>query len=272
MNIFNILLIQPLASGLVLFYKLLGQNMGVAIIAFSLFLRFALKPLTKPYMDSMGKMKEFQPQLDKLKKKYKNDKVKMAQAQADFFKEKGISPGSGCLPYILQIVVLIAFFNVFTRTLANGGNMIENFNALVYEPLKFAQDAVLNTRFLYLDVTKPDIINIPSLSFGIPGPILFLAALAQLVSAKVMAPRAKIEEKVAEKTKDTSDDIQVVMQQSMTYTFPLFTLLIGMRFASGLALYWLVFSLTQVYQQVRSQGWGGMEPWLKKVGLSKLIS
>ena len=87
-----------------------------------------------------------------------------------------------------------------------------------------------------------------------------------------MAPRAKFDEKVAEKTKDTSDDIQVVMQQSMTYTFPLFTLLIGMRFASGLALYWLVFSLTQVYQQVRSQGWGGMEPWLKKVGLSKLIS
>jgi membrane protein insertase Oxa1/YidC/SpoIIIJ len=46
----------------------------------------------------------------------------------------------------------------------------------------------------------------------------------------------------------------VAMQKSMSYTFPLFTLIIGINFASGLALYWLVFS-NQTIQQVRSQGW-----------------
>src|SRR4030065_509305 len=68
---FETILIQPLANGLILFYKLLGGNLGVAIIGFSIFLRFALNPLTKPYMKSMQKMKELAPQLEKLKRKYK---------------------------------------------------------------------------------------------------------------------------------------------------------------------------------------------------------
>ena len=73
MNIFTTLLVQPLTNGLILFYKLLGQNMGLAIIGFSLFLRFATNPLTKPYMASMKKIKEVEPLIKKLKLKYKND-------------------------------------------------------------------------------------------------------------------------------------------------------------------------------------------------------
>jgi len=269
MNIFTLVLIQPLANGLILFYRILGSNLGLAIIGFSLFLRFILNPLTKPYMESMRKMKEIAPELDKLKKRHKGDRVKYAKAQSDFYKEKGINPGAGCLPYILQIVVLIAFFNVFTRTISVGGNIAENFNQFLYEPLKFASSEVLNTGFLYLDITKPDLIKLPSLDFGIPGPLLLLAAITQLVSAKVMSPYTKRQENIAKKTPGESDDIQVAMQRSMVYTFPLFTLFIGMRFPSGLALYWLIFSLTQAYQQVRAQGWGGLTPWMEKVGLIK---
>lgn len=269
---FTTLLIQPLASGLIVFYKLLGSNMGLAIIGFSLFLRFLLNPLTKPYMESMKKMKKFAPQLEKLKKKYKNDKVKLAQAQSDFYREKGVKPGAGCLPYLLQIVVLIAFFNVFTRTLSADGDLAANFNKLLYPALQFGENVKVNTRFLYLDVTKPDVINIPAIPFPIPGPILFLAGLVQLISAKIMMPYTKIEEKIAKKTPKKEDDMQVAMQKSMSYTFPLFTLFIGTRFPSGLALYWFLFSLTQAYQQYKSQGWGGLTPWIERVGLLRLQS
>jgi YidC/Oxa1 family membrane protein insertase len=269
MNVFTLILTQPLANGLILFYRLLGNNLGLAIIGFSLFLRFILNPLTRPYMESMRKMKDFAPELEKIKKKHKGDRVKAAQAQADFYKEKGINPGSGCLPYLLQIVVLIAFFNVFTQTLSAGGNPTSNFNKLLYEPLKFSEGQTLNEHFLYLDVTKPDNIDIPGLSFPLPGPILILAALVQLVSAKVMAPYTSRQEEIAKKTPDETDDIQVTMQQSMVYTFPLITLLVGLRFPSGLALYWLVFSLTQAYQQVGAQGWGGLTPWLERLNLLK---
>ena len=79
----------------------------------------------------------------------------------------------------------------------------------------------------------------------------------------------KEEEKIAMKTKQSSDDFQVAMQQSMVYTFPLMTLFIGLRFPSGLAIYWLIFSLLQAQQQYTSQGWGGLTPFIKRVGLLK---
>ncbi len=265
---FTTFLIQPLANGLILFYDVLGHNMGLAIIGFSLFLRFVLNPLTKPYMESMRKMKEMAPQLEKLKAKYKDDKIKFAQAQADFYKEKGLNPGAGCLPYLLQIVVLIAFFNVFSKTLAPGIDTTSSFNNLLYDFLKFPQGEVINTHFLYLDMTKPDVFHLPFLNnFTFPGPLLFLSAIVQFLSAKVMNPYIDAEAKVADKTKGNTDDMQVAMQRSMAYTFPLFTLIIGLKFASGLALYWVVFSLTQMYQQVKSQGWGELTPLLKRLNL-----
>jgi len=267
MNIFTTLLIQPLANGLIVAYQLLGENMGLAILGFGLFLRVILNPLTKPYMESMKKMKNFAPQLEKLKRKHKGDKVKLAQAQSEFYKQKGINPGAGCLPYLLQIVVLIAFFNVFSRVLTPNGDIVVRFNELLYEPLKFGAQEIINTKFLYLDVTRPDVINIPSLPFPLPGPVLILAALVQFLSAKIMAPYVKAEGKAAKKTKEKSDDIQVAMQQSMIYTFPLMTIVIGLRFASGLALYWLLFSVYQAIQQYNSQGWGGLTPWIEKIGL-----
>lgn len=268
MNIFEVLLIQPLANGLVLFYRLLGENMGVAIITFSLFLRFVLTPLTRPYMESMKNMKLYQKELDKLKKRHKGDRAKLMKAQADFYKEKGINPSAGCLPYLLQIVVLIAFFNVFSRALSSSPDAIANFNKLLYAPLKFPLDGVINTHFLYLDVKHPDVIK-GLFPFPFPGPLLILSALVQLISAKITAPFIETEKKIAAKTKGEGDDVQVAMQQSMVYTFPLITLLIGINFSSGLVLYWLVFSLTQAYQQYRSSGWGGLTPWVKKLGLVK---
>ena len=246
---FNTILIQPLANGLVLFYKLLFGNLGLAIIGFSIFLRYLLNPLTKPYMESMKKIKKFNPDLDKIKKKYKDDKTKLAQAQAEFYKQKGINPGAGCIPYLLQIVVLIAFFNVFTRTLSSD-NPTARFNELLYPPLRFAEYETINTRFLYLDVTKPDVIRLNFLPFPIPGPILILAAAIQLYSSKLMTGVTQVESKVAQKTKGKEDDMQVAMQKSMTYTFPLFTLIFGMQFPAGLALYWLIFSFWQVTQSM----------------------
>lgn len=266
---FNTLLIEPLANGLVVFYRILGGNMGVAIIAFSLVLRLVLSPLTKPYMESMKKMRDVAPQLERLKKKFKNDKKKYLQAQADYYREKGINPGAGCLPYLLQIVVLIAFFSVFSRTLTPDGDIVANFNNLLYDPIKFQAGEIINTKFLYLDITKPDVFRIPSLPFPIPGAFLLMSALVQFLSAKISAPYVEKEAKIAKKTKEKSDDIQVAMQQSMIYTFPLLTIFIGFRFASGLVLYWLLFSFYQALQQYRSSGWGGLTPWVKRAGLLK---
>lgn len=268
MNIFQTLLIQPLANGLIIFNNLLGGNFGLAIILFSLALRLILTPLTRPYMDSMKKMKDIAPQIEKLKKKYGNDKLKFSQAQADLYKEKGVNPAAGCLPYLLQIVILIAFFNMFSKVISHG-DVVGEFNKLLYSPLKLAEGQIINTHFVYLDLTKPDIFKINFWPFTLPGLTIILSAIAQLVVAKVSQPLIEKEKKIAKGTKDSSDDMQVAMQQSMIYTMPLFTILIGMKFASALSLYWLTFSAVQVYQQVKSQGWGSLSPLIKRLKLIK---
>lgn len=269
MNIFTILLVQPLTNGLILFYNLLGHNLGVAIIAFSIFLIFALRPLTKPYMDSMKRIKDLAPQINKLKAKFGSDKLKFSQAQAELYKQNKINPSAGCLPYILQFIVLIALFNVFTTVLSGNGETITKLNQHLYQPLKFSADAVLNTKFLYLDISKPDVFKINGIGFSLPGLFLILSALAQFLSVKITTPYIEAEKKVALKTKDDADDMQVAMQQSMTYTMPLMTLFFGMKFPSGLALYWLIFSLVNVFQQVKSSGWGSLTPFIRKLNLIK---
>lgn len=265
MNIFTLLLTQPLTNGLILFYKILGGNLGVAILVFSIFLIFALRPLTKPYMQSMKRIKEFEPQLAKLRKKYGNDKMGFSKAQADLYKENKINPTAGCLPYILQFLVLIALFRVFTTALAGDGAATAKVNELLYPAMKFGQNEVLNTKFLYLDISRPDSFNLPGVPFALPGLFLILATVAQFLSVKITTPYITAEQKIAKKTKTETDDMQVAMQQSMTYTLPLMTLIFGLKFPSGLALYWLVFSIVNVWQQVGMSGWGSLTPLVAKL-------
>jgi YidC/Oxa1 family membrane protein insertase len=268
-NIFTIVLVQPLTNGLILFYRVLGQNLGIAILVFSVFLIFLLRPLTKPYMQSMKKMREMEPQLAKLRKKFGTDKLKMSQAQAELYKQNKINPMGGCLPYILQFLVLIALFQVFTAALSGSDIASGKLNQLLYPPMKFASDQHINTKFLYLDISKPDTFNIPGIPFALPGLFLLLATAAQFLSVKIMAPYLSEEQKIAKKTKSQTDDMQVAMQSSMTYTLPLMTLIFGLRFPSGLALYWLVFSLVNVWQQVGISGWGSLTPFIKRLNLIK---
>lgn len=272
MNIFQIALIQPLTNGLMLFYNLLWQNMGLAIIGFSLFLRVVTNPLTKPYMASMKKIKEVEPLIKKLKLKYKNDQKGLMSAQTELYKQKGINPSAGCLPYILNIAIMIALFNVFTQVLSVKDDSMSKLNNMLYTPLKMSETAKLNTNFLYLDVKVPDTINKfvgleDKKPFPIPGPMIILAGLLQFLSAKMMAPIVKKEEKIANETKGQADDMAVAMQSSMIYTFPLMTIFFGVSFPSGLALYWLLFSVFQMHQQYKSSGWGGLTPLINRFGL-----
>jgi membrane protein insertase Oxa1/YidC/SpoIIIJ len=78
-------------------------------------------------------------------------------------------------------------------------------------------------------------------------------------------PYLEASEKAAKKTPEKTDDLAASMQSSMVYTFPLMTILIGVSFASSLAIYWLAFSAYQVVQQYQSTGWGGATSWIKKL-------
>jgi len=256
MNPWHTLLYQPLVNLLILFYKIFGQNLGLAIIALTVAIRSALIPLTTPSMKAAQKIKELAPQLEKLKKKHKKNKQAMAKAQMELYQKHGVNPAAGCLPQVLQIIVLIALFQAFNQVLRPDGDVIEKLNQVLYSFLRFKDSQVINTRFLYLELTQPDLFKIMAINiFGkvidkLPGVFLLAAAVTQFLSSKAMMPAAKATEAKAKKTKGEEDDMAAMMQKQMLYMMPIMTILIGFRFPSGLVLYWLTFSLFMLGQQL----------------------
>jgi len=268
-QLWQILLIQPLLNTLIGIYRFTG-NLGLTIILLTIGLRLALNPLILPSLRLNKKMQELAPELAKLKVKFKDDKQGLVTAQAQLYKDHGANPASGCLPQIIQLLILIALFSVFNSILlTNGDELAGKLNPSLYSFNQLAPDFRLSSNFLYLNLTQPDTINIPGIPFAVPGIFLLLSALAQLISSKMMTPIVSSEQKIAQKTSGSTDDTLVEAQQQMLFMFPLMTLFIGYKFASGLVLYWLIFSIAGIIQQYNISGWGGALPWLKKLHLVK---
>ena len=111
-NIWQLLLYQPILNALIFLYKVLFNNLGLAIIALTVIVRFALSPIMTNQLKSAKKMQELAPELEKLKRKFKDDKQKLMQAQMELYKNHGVNPASGCLPQIVQLIVLISLYPV----------------------------------------------------------------------------------------------------------------------------------------------------------------
>lgn len=266
---FYSLLYQPLVNGLIFFYRFFG-NFGWAIICLTAAIRLILIPLTLPSLKAAQKMKEIAPELAALKKKHGENKKKFTQAQLELYQKHKINPAAGCLPQIIQLVVLIALYRAFIQVLQADNSMIEKLNQVLYSSLRLPADTIINTRFWYLNLAKPDVIHLPGIKFPLPGLFLLLAAVVQFLSSKMMQPAVAISQVQAKKTSDQKDDLAASMQKQMLYLFPLMTLLIGFSFPSGLVLYWFIFSVSTAIQQYFVSGWGGLEPWLKKTNLKLL--
>lgn len=236
-DIWNFILYVPILNVLVLFYHYLGSNMGVAIIALTIVFKVVLYPLTVPSLETAKKQKELQPEIDKLKKKYK-DKNVFAQKQMELFKEHGINPMSGCLPQLLQLAVVIALYRVFINILQSGTAIASINNDIYFNFLKFSDTDILNNSFLYLNLAHPDQFFILPL----------LAAASQFLLSKYMMGETKDLEKPVKATPDKSDDVMYNMQKQMTYMMPIMTLLIGFKLPSGLVLYWLISTVLSIVQ------------------------
>lgn len=86
------------------------NSYGVTIILFTLIIKLLLYPLTAKQTKSMKAMQDLQPEMDKIKKKYKDDKEKQQEAMMDLYKEHNVNPAAGCLPMIFQLAILIPLY------------------------------------------------------------------------------------------------------------------------------------------------------------------
>ena len=91
--------------------SLLG-NFGVAILAFTVFIRIVLYPLADKSYRSMAKMRALSPKLTKMREQHKDDRQKLNQEMMALYRQEKVNPAAGCLPILLQIPVFFALYKV----------------------------------------------------------------------------------------------------------------------------------------------------------------
>lgn len=99
-----------LVSSAIVFFGELAGNYGVGIILVTVVVRLILIPLTFTQTKSTAKMQQVNPELEKLKKKYKGDQQKLNEETIKLWKKHGVNPAAGCLPMLIQMPIIFAMF------------------------------------------------------------------------------------------------------------------------------------------------------------------
>ncbi len=210
-----------------------GHSLAAAIIVFTLALRFALLIPNKKALESSRKIQQLQPQIDEIKKAIP-DQQEQAKALMELYQKNEINPLGSCFPLLIQLPLLIVFFNV----LRNG------FGDRAYELLYsfVPRPEFINIHFFGLDLTRPDH------TLALP----ILAAGLQLVQTIFMMAAAKQRK-------------QPLPGSNMLLFFSIMTFFIGKGMNAGVVLYWVVQTAFGLVQQVQVE-----RERLKIVGVKEL--
>ncbi|MEK7587240.1 MAG: YidC/Oxa1 family membrane protein insertase [Patescibacteria group bacterium] len=264
-NLWNQLLIWPIVNILAAFYKFfewlhIPGPLGFAIILLTIVIRVILYPLMNAQMKSAKKMADLKPHMDALHAQHKDDKKKLQQAQMDLYKEHGINPAAGCLPLLVQMPVLIALYNVFYQVLGNGNiaKVVEEINQVVYAPWLRLTNFDLTFFGANLAVKPSEWQTQGIWLLSIP----LITGLLQWWQMKLMIPAPQTSDlgrKTSEK-KDLKSEVQspksnsdtgAEMQKQMAMITPVMFGFFALQFPLGLSLYWNIFGLFGIMQQVR---------------------
>lgn len=107
---------KPMFYALDFFYSTIG-NFGIAILIVTVIVKLLFFPLANKSYDSMSKMKKLQPEMTKLRERYKDDRMKQQQEMMALYKKEKVNPMSGCLPIVIQIPVFFSLYKVLYITI-----------------------------------------------------------------------------------------------------------------------------------------------------------
>ena len=270
MEIFNTLLVHPLINALVAIYQALYYlhvpgALGLSIILLTVLIRFIMYPLTVAQIKTSQEMMKIQPLINKLKEKYKKDPKRLQQEQMALFKEHGVNPAAGCLPSLIQIVILVfGFYPAILKIFAlKPKETVSAINHIVYfDPIRLTHIWDTNFFGIPLGAMPADLMkSMAIVAILIP----VITAVLTFIQTKMMMPEAPIEKAV--KPKSGTPDFSQAIQKQMLYMSPLLIGFVSFRFAIGLSLYWNTFTIFGIIQQYKVQGLGGLASWAKYLNI-----
>ncbi|WP_441001239.1 membrane protein insertase YidC [Fodinibius sp. SL11] len=197
---------------------------GLAIVLFAILIKMVLYPLTKKSYRSMAAMKELQPKMQEIKEKYADDPEKQQKATMKLYKEEGVNPLGGCLPNLLQLPILVTLWRFFQNSI-----LIRQQEFLWASDLS-APDYILSLPF-----------SVPFLGDQVAGFVLLMTG-AMMVQSKLtggMGPGG-----------GGGGAPGGVNMKALQYVFPFMLLFIFNNFAAGLSLYYLIYNVMNIAQQL----------------------
>jgi YidC/Oxa1 family membrane protein insertase len=208
--------------------------MGWAIIALTVIIKAAVLPLAFKSYVSMAKMKELQPEMEKIKERAGEDREQLEKEMMALYKKEKVNPAAGCLPILIQIPIFFSLYKVIFVTL-------ELRHAAWLGPFK--------------DLSTPDPTSIFNLFGAFPWAAPEPGSLLAMVFIGVLPLFLGVSMWLQQKLNPAPTD---PTQQMIFAWMPwVFMFMLG-GFASGLVVYWItnnVITFTQQYAIMRSQGY-----------------
>lgn len=221
---------RPLHNVLILLVGVLpGHSVGLAIIVLTIIVRVALFPLTGKSIRAQKAMKELEPEIKKIREKYKDNKQEQAKKTMELYQEKGVTPFSGCLPLFIQIPIIIGLYMVFKDIL------------------------IVDESQLYGFVTHPGTLDMHFLIFDLAAKSAILAALAgitQYFQADLSLGRQPLPSPIKGSTPSFQEDFARSMQMQMRYVLPVMISFIAFNASAAVALYWTTSNILSIIQEL----------------------
>ncbi len=221
-------LTDPFIVVMLWLYRLLGENLVLAIIIFTVLSRIVTYPLMRQQLKSSKRMREIAPKLQALREQYKGpqNREALARAQMDLYREEGINPMAGCLPLLIQMPILFGLYGAIYATLATTPLQFLDIQNRLLVP-ELSAMLPLKNQFLWLNLGQPDPF------FVLP----MLVVVSTWLQSKLMMPPVS-----------DPKDPSAAVARNMTTIMPLMVGLFSLSFASGLSIYWVASNIVGIVQ------------------------
>lgn len=258
---FEVLIVKPLFNLLVLIYTILpGHNFGLALVLFTILIRFLMWPLIKKQLHHASAMRKLQPELKRIKQAAKGNRQKESMMVMELYKERELSP-FGALPVlIIQFIVLIGLYSGLNKLIRDPQAVVD-FTYPFLQNTAWLKDLSANigqfdATFLgFVDLTKAAIQTNGGLYW--PAMIIVLgSAVTQYFQSKQLMPNDKdsrtlrqiLREASSGKQADQSE-VSAAVGRSTRFFIPALIFIFTVNLPSALGLYWFVSGLVAYLQQ-----------------------
>lgn len=278
MNIFDLLIVQPIFNLLALIYGLIpGSDFGVSVIIFTVLVRLLMWPLIKKQLHQTKVQRAIQPELKKIKQKAAGNKQLEGQLMLELYREKGINPMSSIGILFLQLPIFIALYNVI-NIITSHSDQVAKYTYDFVEQLGPIQSIIASSTHSFNE-SLLGLVNLSKTavsSTGIYWPLMVIAvasAVLQYFQSKQITPQPTEHKRLRDVMAATAEGKQVdqaevsaIMSQRMLVFFPFLTFTVMIYLPGAISLYTLVSSIVAVIQQkyILSQDVEEMEALVSK--------